>query len=568
MRKKFSKRIVAMALMALAVTGLTLALAACAPQPQASTPPASDGATSEQLADTGDSPDMEAAQQIAASLTENGEFPDTRFNSELMHAGKRGCNTCHDLFSKIKGMQLSNSNYQHIWVTAPGYGKEASVEDCLACHRLMRMRTGPNLADLMHASHYNNKTFTDVWDGNCWSCHAIYRQNEQVMDEMSGTSNVKWMLWDEIKYTPAVGGFPVPDRTNDTDATVVDWLNSRGWKDGHMTEMSIDSEMNMTVDFNQDVSNEDDMFVANNWGVIDGPASRTEINIDEYTFTVKGVKNPRTFTLDELKALPQVSMTATQGCYSWAPNTCMVGNIPITGVSLKTLVDECGGLEDGCDLFRVTAHDGWDWTHGWEKYTDVEPVLALTFWGHDLTMNQGYPATLVVPGSGGAAWVKWAVQVEFSNNEAAKAEFGPTNFAKLGMTDYEKFANPLTAYSVNSGWFTPARDGSVLDYQEGQPVHLSGFTWSWYNKDHQLTKVKFSFDYGATWKEFDVPAEFDPVQWTQWDVQWTPPAPGTYVLKVSGEDASGLEPAVPASVIVTVGEDGSVTSSATNGQEA
>lgn len=169
-------------------------------------------------------------------------------------------------------------------------------------------------------------------------------------------------------------------------------------------------------------------------------------------------------------------------------------------------------------------------------------MIATSYFGHDLTADQGYPATLVIPGVGGALWDKWLGEITFGNDETA---YGDTWMLKAGFPD--AFQGVQT-----SGWFTPGEDGET--FKAGEPVAIDGYAYLNANNGHALKQVAFSADYGQTWKYVDVPANFDQKQWAQWAGTWTPEKAGTYVLHVKAVDELGEEQAWPASVIVKVTE--------------
>lgn len=514
---------------------LTLCLTACQPQ------------TTHQEESTEPEPTEESpGTVINVNQTDNGDFPDTMINSEFLHTGKRGCTSCHaDLYATIENL---SPDMRHIWTYGPGYGQEARIDDCLTCHRLHGERTGPYLGDLLHAYHYNNEQFTDELNGNCWSCHAT--SSEMPADNANREKaypDSKWMLFDEIKYSAELGGYP----SGDSDG-VIAWCESRGWEGGHLTEMSVDSEMNMELEFSQPISNEEDMFIVDNWKPYDGPASTTPIDMDEWTLTIEGANETKSFTYEDLANMPHVTKTVTQECYSIMPGSVFVGNFEVEGVLLSDLIEKCGGLPDGVNALTSTGHDGYNWK-GTILLEDVykhDVMIALKYWGHDLTEDQGYPATLAIPGKPGAPWVKWLENIEFKHVDSTD----PSEYTTIDnyMVDSELFGNPVTGHPVSSSWFW-VNDGDEFSMADG-PVHLQGYSWAWYSSGNPLASVSFSFDYGNTWKTFEVPEGTDPYQWSVWDVDWTPPAPGTYVLKVKATDEAGNEQHWEDSVILDITE--------------
>ena len=69
--------------------------------------------------------------------------------------------------------------------------------------------------------------------------------------------------------------------------------------------------------------------------------------------------------------------------------------------------------------------------------------------------------------------------------------------------------------------------------------------------------VKFSFDMGQNWTEYqvsDVLSGFDPTQWISYDLSWTPKKAGTYEIKMSATDDQGNEMKEPVTLFVKVEE--------------
>lgn len=146
------------------------------------------------------------------SLEGSGAFPDNYYTSDILHTGSRGCLACHaDLYTLIKNLSPTLHVASH-----PTYGKQDDILDCKTCHDVADNLTGPKLADIMHASHWNNDLFEDAYNGSCWSCHVIDTDGEMV-------------LWDAVKYDAAIAGFP-----NATSDGVISWQKARGFETGNM----------------------------------------------------------------------------------------------------------------------------------------------------------------------------------------------------------------------------------------------------------------------------------------------------------------------------------------------
>lgn len=532
---------VKLALVAISIVSVfgLLAFCGCSPAPAAShstetegTPTASTGAESPE--------GLGSFQEISTGL-----FPDTSSN-QLRNTGNRGCNSCHDDLYTVMNM----TNPKHI-ISNIGYGKKVVWGDCQPCHDMRVGRAGIYLADSIHASHYANPTFTDAQKGNCWSCH-------QSTTDANG--NTTLALYDEVKYEAYAGGYPTP-----TDTNTRWWIDSRGISDGgYMTSVGIDENPVIDVKFSQPASNEEDNFVIDNWDSIEMEPRdyyyhyekttsepytwSLDDSYDNWSLEVKGgVNNPRSFTMEELKALPQTEYTATQNCETSGLGCTTISNIPVKGVLLKDIIEACGGLTYDASTYQFLPLSADSWTGEFfdgvslQSLLDVNAMVALQYYGHDLTVDNGNQATIVAPGMPGAEWCKHLVSINFAHEEDSAKVFNP----------YENNKDIASLYALNSAFFQ--EDG--VRGKVGEPVALTGYSFSWAGTSMgRVTSVDFSLDYGDTWQSFDVDPTLDPLQWAYWDFTWTPEEAGTYIVKVQAHAEDGTVQTRPVNLLVIVEE--------------
>lgn len=523
---------------ALAAIGLCCCLAACqaangtakaddaqAQQPTQAQTGAAAAETKEADAKTATTPAAVAGNFLDVST---GDLPDN-YQNQLQNTGNRGCNACHADLLPL----LQQTDPKHI-IDYVGYGKPMTYADCQPCHDFRWGRAGSYFGDSLHGAHYSNEAFLNTYNGNCWSCHATLNGEDK---------EVTWELWDEVKYDPFYAGYDAPE-----DPNSIYWVQSRGISDsGYLTGVQTSDGQGIQVEFSQPVTDEADMMEINNWQSID--INGTQWYLDGYDYSdwkleVTGVKNPRSFTLDELRALPQTEETVTQCCETTGLGCATVFNVPVKGVLIADLVEACGGIdgdEAKCQMFPVSADT---WTgEGYDGMSlatmvDNDGMVALQFYGHDLTDTQGAPACVIAPGAPGAAWVKHIVSLDFRQMDDPAKVFNPY--------DNNKFIKGI--YPVNSGFFE--NDG--VTFKVGEPVKLTGYSFSWNSSMGAINKVSFSLDYGETWTDFVPPADLDPNQWTYWDFSWAPDAAGTYIVKVMAESEDGSVQVAPVNIIVTV----------------
>ena len=510
------KKMAVLAGVASCIFALALLCWGCAPQA------ASSGSSSEETSenvDLGGYPDF--------TERSSGMFTDNYINTDMLNTGNRGCNSCHaDLFEQMVGKEGSTHILTHV-----GYEKNGTWNDCSMCHLGGAFGMGPYFGDMIHASHYSNDTFLAA-NGNCWSCHAVNASTENNDD-------YEFKLWDEFYESGALGGYKVAD----TDMSVREWVSSRGFKSGLPTEMASDSEPEVDVTLAQDTTDPEDVFIVNNWGsdLIDLEG----ISSDDQTLSITGVNNPRTFTVDEIRAMPQVDFTAQQSCATNGLGGALSENIPMTGVPLTYIVEQCGGLVDGVNAVNAIGNDGWNAIKGanFELSLMYDDAFVVTkYFGENLTVDQGAPLVLVSRGMPGAQWVKHVGTIEFKETDS--------------YLDAETFANatvPGSKINVNGFWFQ--NNGNT--YKVGEKVELSGACYSWAKLVGELETIRFSFDQGETWTEFDVKSQlpdFDKFQWVNFDLTWTPSAAGKYQIKLDAIDSQGNHITSPVTLFVTVEE--------------
>ena len=511
-----------------AVIGLALALWGCAPHAElSSTGGAEEAAASE-----------EAVVGLYPDFTEksSGLFNDTYQTTELLNAGNRGCNSCHE---DLWDIMNTKEGYNHI-LTHVGYDKALTYQDCEPCHRGHTTLTGPYLGDLLHAAHYGSEQFVEA-NGNCWSCHA--------MDSAGSQGDYQFMLWDDFYDSPALGGYP----NIANDETTRYWLSVRG-KDssdaiGFNNRMDTEQNPTISVSFAQDVTDHGDVFIVNNWGeeVTEKngePFDFNEVCSEDNTLTITGVKNPKTWTKEELLAMPQTEFSMALACGTNGRGGSLVSNIPMSGVSMEYLIEQCGGLLDDSNAVVATASDGWkSFAMPVEASTySKDAYIALKYYGEELSKDDGAPMVLISLGNIGAWQVKHVEQIDFMHDDE------PFTAALMGASD-----EPTPNYAINGMWFQE----HGVEAKVGEPVNLTGAMYSWNRMWGNLDTIKFSFDMGTSWVEYDVDKEvpdFDPYQWVNFSMDWTPAKAGTYLVKMAATDDLGNEMPFSVPLFVHVSE--------------
>lgn len=497
-------------------------LAACTPKEAADTTGA--GSSSE----AGETSDLEIAEYPSFYDNDTGLFPETDWNSMYLNAGNRGCNSCHESLDNVMCM----GREQHPITRSGNTSTHNStiLDGCMSCHDIHSADYGMYFADAIHTVHNSSQQFMEESGGNCWSCHVITDSSDLTQ---LGTWDIK--LWEEVAYDGALGGYP--DLV--TNPNTREFMKHIGHENGTPTDVNVDDGLSFDVAMDQKLSTLDDSFTALNHN---GTYGEQDLYDRDHTVTLEGVENPRTFTYDELSAMPQTTVTATNQCVVAGSAGHNIYNATYSGVSLAYLVDQCGGLAEGVNQAYLTAWD--EWTCCWldqriENYLE-KGIIALTYFDDPLPYELGGPMAVVAPGVGGAFWCKWIQDINFTAGEE------PYDFV-------ETFANGIPGDELNyvsGAWFE--NDGVSFSKNDG--IVLDGYAYALATSVAPLKAIEFSTDLGVTWQRFDVPENMDPNQWVTFTFKWKPPEAGTYIVKTRGVNANGDVNETDGSVIVTVTE--------------
>lgn len=475
------------------------ALAAC--QPAATGPDeAADGARSENAESSG------FAVPGEFTNSDPGAWPDTQY-SQAVNAGNRGCNSCHeDLFPVLPS---ANSKGLHEVDGISAYGRVYTWNDCITCHvhapgtGSALGGAGPYMSPSIHGSHYANQEFLDQ-GGNCFSCHEV--------DVTTG----ELRMWDELKYTKAIGL-----GNTATLEQAGTWISGRGYPTGTVTGGMVEKNIALdNVKLTQDASSPDDLYSATNMDYPDA----NEVSEENWSFTLKGVVNEKTYTLEDLRAMPQSEVTFTKMCATNGANGgWFVANIPATGVLVSDLIEDCGGLLESSISYGYLGYDGWAggstpiFGEFPLDYLDPNAMVAIEFWGEPIDFMDGGPGQFIQPGAPAGTMGKWLKELVFLD--------GPN------LNPNRSYVGHAVFPGIWAGWFNPARDGREV--KAGETITLQGYAWALPEQGkNKTTSVEISADYGETWTSIEVPEDFDRDQWVLWSADWTPEVAGTYCLTV------------------------------------
>jgi len=163
--------------------------------------------------------------------------------------------------------------------------------------------------------------------------------------------------------------------------------------------------------------------------------NRPEIDPDKYRLKLTGMVNkPAEFSLAELKAMKSVQLVNGFECSGNSRNAIqgLASCGRFTGVSLSAVLKQVGVHKDAREVvFFGTDRGSADVAFRQQTYKldqqfgrsvtlenamKPEPMLAYAMNGDPLTLNQGFPVRLIMPGWYGVANVKWLSEVHLQED--------------------------------------------------------------------------------------------------------------------------------------------------------
>jgi sulfane dehydrogenase subunit SoxC len=267
------------------------------------------------------------------------------------------------------------------------------------------------------------------------------------------------------------------------------------------------------------------------------------------------VERPATFTLEDLRARPAVTIPVTLECAGngralYEPRPInqpwllgAVGNAEWTGGRLAPLLLEAGLRDGAVDVAFVASDHGregdveQDYARGLslEEALREDVVLAYEMNGHPLPPQHGFPVRLVVPGWYGMASVKWLHSIRVL--DVPFDGYQNVNGYRWRRDEDDLPGTPVDRIRVRSLMAPPGYPEFLPRHRRAFPgvTTVLGRAWSGIAP---VTHVAFSSDDGATWDDADLGPEPAPHAWRAWSYVWEA-RPGEHVLCCRATDASG-----------------------------
>lgn len=295
------------------------------------------------------------------------------------------------------------------------------------------------------------------------------------------------------------------------------------------------------------------LYVRNN---LNPPSEQITEKPDEWVLEVKGVKNPRSFTVAELKTLGLTSVPMVLQCSgngrAWFPHNPSgtqwtvgaAGCVVFTGVPVKAVIEATGGVADGMKFMTSTGGEeipaGLDPnTVKVERSVPVDGIEdALLAWevnGEALPLAHGGPLRVIMPGYMGVNSVKYIKQLAFTEEQSkAKIQQGSYRMSPVGTKGNPTF-EPVWAMPVKSWVTSPSNPDETV---KAGKVLIRGVAFGGMS---EAKSVEVSVNGGKDWEKATfVGPDLGKYAWREF-VLATTLEPGTYEMVSRAKNADGDE---------------------------
>jgi DMSO/TMAO reductase YedYZ molybdopterin-dependent catalytic subunit len=273
------------------------------------------------------------------------------------------------------------------------------------------------------------------------------------------------------------------------------------------------------------------------------------VDMASYHLKITGlVEHPKTFTVDQLRAMGGTELVAGFECSGNSKGSMqgLSSNGRWTGVPLRKVLAEAGVKPEGQEIVFFGADhkaDDVDWrgtkynvdqqfgrSLTREQAMSAEPFLAYALNGDPLTVPQGFPLRLIMPGWYGVANVKWLSHIHAQEDRY--------------MGNYEtRWYRTLKGEPIDGEltWIETAisrmRVKSVIARvtREGANCKVLGFCL---NDGTPFKSIEVKVDDGP-WQAATMDPSNTKYSWKLFNYTWKNPAPGDHTLVSRATDIKG-----------------------------
>ena len=401
------------------------------------------------------------------------------WNIGIMNAENRGCTACHSLEDAIEWLPIAHNGLQGI------KGDHLNVNTCLNCHtgRQIPVFNRPIPLDTgVHEAHMSSDKFT----GNCFSCHYL--------------DNGTYQLWDDVKYDL-------------------------------FQEITLVSNVEGDFRFDQNVITPNDevyyMLAANtNPNGIALYSNGDPSVLENWVIPVGGmVDQPIELRIQDISEDQMVTRILKSNCKVAGIGDGLICNVEVKGLPVETLC-QIVGVQDGATAVTFTSADNGNPSYEVQWLIDHHAMLVFYMNGELLPAELGYPCALWMDGVSAGPMRKYINSCTFSTPDGIEEYEDDCPGTRI-VGDEENFYNKPVFAILN------VEDGQI--FKAGEPITFEGYVDAF---DECVASVEFSLDRGKTWTKYETPGTTQE-RWVYWYYTITPPAPGSYVLKMRATSDTG-----------------------------
>jgi len=247
-----------------------------------------------------------------------------------------------------------------------------------------------------------------------------------------------------------------------------------------------------------------------------------KVNIDVWHLEIGGlVQNPATWRFQDLVGFEPTTQETTLMCISNSLDAGLISNAAWKGLPLRDLLDQAGVLSSAARV-RLQGVDNYTDTIPLEKAMEPTTLLAYEMNGVPLPDRHGYPLRVIVPGYFGEKNVKWLTRIKVTDANAK-------GFYEAQGWGPDFVVPTRSRIDVPDDWSSFSL-GKITG-----PIEVKGIA---YGGDRGVSRVELSFD-GQTWNDAEICYSGGKLGWSLWKTQWTPAAPGDYMIVVRATDGAG-----------------------------
>lgn len=243
------------------------------------------------------------------------------------------------------------------------------------------------------------------------------------------------------------------------------------------------------------------------------------IRINDWSLSVSGlVERPMVLTYDQFMAKPSTAQVVTLECVGNTVAGEFISTAEWAGISLRSLLEECGAGEQAHDIVFHGA-DGFSDSIRYERAMDNDVMIAHSMNGVTLPQGHGFPARAIVPGHYGMKSVQWLTRVEVVAHDYKGY------YQQKGWTE-EAVVKTMSRIDV------PGHGSTV----RGLHQKIEGLAFA---GARGIRHVEISTDGGEHWLAANLTPSLSPYAWRFWNYDWTVSAPSRYTLVVRATDGAG-----------------------------